>query len=232
MKADHYDSFAESYSTENESSLLNAYYERPAMIDLAGDVDGHRVLDAGCGSGPLSAALRAKGAIVTGFDGSPAMLELARQRLGDDAALHVADLSRPLPFADGAFDDIVASLVLHYLRDWATPLAELRRLLKPGGRLILSVNHPIVYKLLYPDADYFAITRYSEENTFNGQSAVLTYWHRPVSAMTDAFAAAGFRVSVISEPPFSPDTPRELLGPTFADRTAFLCFIFFVLEAS
>jgi len=94
------------------------------------------------------------------------------------------------------------------------------------------VNHPIVYKLLYPDADYFAITRYSEENTFNGQSAVLTYWHRPVSAMTDAFAAAGFRVSVISEPPFSPDTPRELLGPTFADRTAFLCFIFFVLEAS
>jgi len=232
MKADHYDSFAADYSAENESSLLNAYYERPAMIDLAGDVDGRRVLDAGCGSGPLSAALRAKGAIVTGFDGSPAMLELARQRLGDDAALHVADLSRPLPFADGAFDDIVASLVLHYLRDWATPLAELRRLLKPGGRLILSVNHPIVYKLLYPDADYFAITQYSEENTFNGQSAVLTYWHRPVSAMTDAFAAAGFRVSVISEPPFSPDTPRELLGPTFADRTAFLCFIFFVLEAS
>jgi len=231
MKADHYDSFAADYSAENESSLLNAYYERPAMIDLAGDVDGHRVLDAGCGSGPLSAALRAKGAIVTGFDGSPAMLELARQRLGDDAALHVADLSRPLPFADGAFDDIVASLVLHYLRDWATPLAELRRLLKPGGRLILSVNHPIVYKLLYPDADYFAITRYSEENTFNGQSAVLTYWHRPVSAMTDAFAAAGFRVSVISEPPFSSDTPRELLGSTFADRTAFLSFIFFVLHA-
>lgn len=47
MKADHYDSFAESYSTENESSLFNAYYERPAVIDLAGDVDGHRVLDAG-----------------------------------------------------------------------------------------------------------------------------------------------------------------------------------------
>lgn len=83
MKADHYDSFAESYSTENESSLLNAYYERPAMIDLAGDVNGRRVLDAGCGSGLLSAALRAKGAIVTGFDSSSAMVELARQRLGE-----------------------------------------------------------------------------------------------------------------------------------------------------
>jgi ubiquinone/menaquinone biosynthesis C-methylase UbiE len=231
MKADHYDSFAESYSTENESSLLNAYYERPAMIDLAGDVNGRRVLDAGCGSGPLSAALRAKGAIVTGFDSSPAMVELARQRLGEDADLHVADLGQLLPFADGAFDDVVVSLVLHYLRDWTAPLAELRRVLKPGGRLILSVNHPIVYKLMDPGADYFAIMQYSDEFTFNGQSAVLTFWHRPLHAMTDAFTEAGFRISVISEPPASPDTPRELLPPHLGDRTAFLSFIFFVLEA-
>ncbi|TDO50745.1 ubiquinone/menaquinone biosynthesis C-methylase UbiE [Kribbella sp. VKM Ac-2527] len=230
MKANHYDSFAESYSTENESSLINGYYERPAMIDLAGDVNGHRVLDAGCGSGPLSAALRAKGAIVTGFDSSSAMVELARQRLGGDAALHVADLSQPLPFADGAFDDVVASLVLHYLQDWPAPLAELRRVLKPGGRLILSVN-PTVYKILKPSDDYFAITEHSEEYTFNGQNAVLTYWHRPLHAMTDAFTEAGFRISVVSEPPFSPDAPRELLPPNIGDRTAFLCFIFFALEA-
>jgi ubiquinone/menaquinone biosynthesis C-methylase UbiE len=231
VQPDHYDSFAESYSRENESSLFNAYYERPAMIDLAGDVSGRRVLDAGCGSGPLSAALRAKGATVTGFDSSPAMVELARQRLGKDAALHVADLGRPLPFADGAFDDVVASLVLHYLPDWTAPLAELRRVLTPGGRLILSVNHPIVYKVIEPSADYFAITQHSEEYTFSGQSAVLTYWHRPLHAMSDAFTAAGFRISVNSEPPFSPDTPRELLPPNIGSRTAFLCFIFFVLEA-
>jgi hypothetical protein len=94
----------------------------------------------GAARGP---ALRAKGAIVTGIDGRPAMVELARQRLGDDAALHVADLSRPLPFADGAFDDIVASLVLPYLRDWAAPLAELPRF-SPGTPRELSSrsNHP------------------------------------------------------------------------------------------
>ena len=142
MKADHYDKFAESYDAENNSSLLNAYYERPAMIDLAGDVNGRRILDAGCGSGPLTAALRAKGATMTGFDASPAMVDLARLRAGEDVALHVADLSKPLPFANDAFDDIVASLVMHYLGDWAGPLAELRRVLKPGGRLIMSVNHP------------------------------------------------------------------------------------------
>ena len=233
MKPDHYDSFAESYSTDNESSLFNAYYARPAMIKLAGDVNGHRILDAGCGSGPLSAALLAKGAIITGFAGSPAMIKLARQRLGESADLHVADLSQPLPFADGAFDDVVVSLVLHYLQDWTAPLAELRRVMKPGGRLILSVYHPTVYKLYNPDADYFAVTQFSEEHTFNdGQSMELTYWHRPLHAMTDAFTEAGFRISVISEPPFSPDTPRELLAPQFANRTAFLCFLFFVLEAS
>ncbi|WP_338037118.1 class I SAM-dependent methyltransferase [Natronosporangium hydrolyticum] len=202
------------------------------MIDLAGDVDGRRILDAGCGSGPLSAALRAKGAIMAGFDSSPAMVELARQRLGKDADLRVADLSQPLPFADGAFDDVVASLVLHYLPDWTAPLAELRRVLKPGGRLILSVNHPTIYKLVNPSADYFAVTEHSEEYTFNGQNAVLTFWHRPLHAMTDAFTAASFRLSVISEPPVSPDAPRELMPPHLNGRAAFLCFIFFVLEAS
>jgi 2-polyprenyl-3-methyl-5-hydroxy-6-metoxy-1,4-benzoquinol methylase len=64
-----YDSFAEAYSAENENNLLNAYYGRPAMLALAGDVVGHRILDAGCGSGPLSAALRDRGA-VGGFNWS------------------------------------------------------------------------------------------------------------------------------------------------------------------
>ncbi|MFI6827379.1 class I SAM-dependent methyltransferase [Kribbella sp. NPDC050241] len=231
MKADHYDGFAESYSAENDSSLLNRYYEQPAMVELAGDVKGRRILDAGCGSGPLSAALRAKGAIVTGFDGSPAMIELARQRLGDDADLHVADLGQPLPFDNGAFDDVVASLVLHYLKDWTPPLAELRRVLKPGGRLILSVNHPIIYKILKPNADYFEVAEHAEEFSFNGQDAVLTFWHRPLHAMTDAFTEAGFRISVIAEPPFSPEAPRELLPPNIGDRSRFLSFLFFVLEA-
>jgi hypothetical protein len=61
--------------------------------------------------------------------------------------------------------------------------------------------------------------------------ATLTYWHRPLHAMSDAFTEAGFRITVISEPPFSPDAPREILPSWIGDATAFLCFIFFVLEA-
>ncbi|HET6705668.1 class I SAM-dependent methyltransferase, partial [Amycolatopsis sp.] len=122
-----YDDFAGAYTAENESSLMNAYYERPATLALAGDVAGRRILDAGCGSGPLFAALRERGAVVTGIDQSAGMLAHARTLLGDDADLQVADLAEPLPFADAEFDDVIASLVLHYLRDWAAPLAEFRR---------------------------------------------------------------------------------------------------------
>jgi ubiquinone/menaquinone biosynthesis C-methylase UbiE len=231
-----YDSFAEAYSAENEVSLLNAYYERPAILALAGDVAGRRILDAGCGSGPLSAALRDRGAVVTGFDKSAGMLELARRRLGADADLRVADLGRPLPFPDGAFDLVVASLVLHYLEDWTAPLAELRRVLRPGGRLIASVDHPLQgHPLVRPGADYWATYQYSvETTTSSGQSFVLTYWHRPLPAMISAFTTAGFRIAAIDEPLPAPDTPRELLPGFLKDKpqgSGFLCFMFFVLEA-
>jgi len=72
----------------------------------------------------------------------PAMLEMAHRRLGADADLRVVDLAGPLPFSDDAFDDVVASLVLHYLEDRGPTPAELRRVLRPGGRLLVSVDHP------------------------------------------------------------------------------------------
>lgn len=228
-----YDGFAEAYTAENENSLLNAYYVRPAIVDLAGDVAGRRILDAGCGAGPVSAALRDRGAVVSGFDRSAKMVELARQRLGDDVDLRVADITGPLPYPDGAFDDAVAALVLHYLEDWTAPLAELRRVLKPGGRLIVVVNHPILLKMVHRETDYFATTKWSDEYNFNGQKAVLTYWHRPLHAMTDAFTAAGFRTAVISEPPPAPEA-HELFPDEMArfPSGAFLSFMFFVLEAA
>ena len=231
-----YDSFAEAYAAETENNLINGYYTRPAMLALAGEVAGRRILDAGCGAGPLLAALRDRGAIVTGFDKSAGMLEQARRRLGDDADLQVAELGKPLPYPDDTFDDVTASLVLHYLEDWRPALAELRRVLKPGGRLIASVDHPFVTYLADREAgrepDYFATYNWTEEWTVGSQTASMSFWTRPLHAMTDAFTAAGFRITVISEPALAPDTPRGLLPDGIADRRRFLCFLFFVLDAS
>ncbi|HET9173646.1 MAG TPA: class I SAM-dependent methyltransferase [Actinospica sp.] len=227
-----YDGFAEAYAAETESNLINGYYTRPAVLDLAGDVTGRRILDVGCGAGPLTAALRDRGAIVTGVDPSAKMLELAKRRLGDTVPLHQAILGGdPLPFADDTFDDAVLCLVLHYLEDWQTPLAELRRVLVPGGRLIVAINHPWVYKLINPEGDYFATERWSDENDFSGQTTTLTYWHRPLHAISSEFTAAGFRITVVSEPPPAPGAhelfPEVPMGPS----GSFLCFLFFVLEA-
>jgi SAM-dependent methyltransferase len=232
-----YDSFAKAYTAATEGGLINAYYNRPAILVLAGDVAGRRILDAGCGSGPLMAALRDRGAIVTGFDKSAGMLELARRRLGDDADLQVADLGRPLPFPDGTFDDVIASLVLHYLVDWGPALTELRRVLKPGGRLIVSVDHPFAIALMHREAgreaDYFATNNLTAEWTAGGQTALMSFWHRPLHAMTDAFSAAGFRITTISEPAPAPDTPGELFPDDIpSKRRRFLCFLFFVLHAT
>lgn len=226
-----YDLFAEAYVAQSESGLFNRYYEQPATLRLAGDVAGHRVLDAGCGAGPLMESLRAKGASVAGFDRSAAMIDFARRRLGTDAELRVADLADPLPYGDREFDDVFCSLALHYLQDWSGPLSEFRRVLKPGGRVFISVNHPAAYAIEYPDGNYFGITKHTEDYEMDGQTVYLTFWHRPLHAMADAFTAAGLRITAISEPPVAPDTPPDLIPAGFEGKS-FIGFLFFALEAA
>jgi ubiquinone/menaquinone biosynthesis C-methylase UbiE len=233
--ANDYDSFAEAYAADNETGVNNAYYERPAMLALAGDVAGRRILDAGCGAGPLFAALRERGATVSGFDKSAGMLELARRRLGDDADLRVADLAAPLPYDDDSFDDVIASLSMHYLRDWGPALAEIRRVLKPGGRFMMSTNHPTaefcIARMSGQRPDYFATYENTGEwTTAAGHTIVLRNWNRPLHAMTDAFTAAGFRISVISEPQPAPEA-RELFPDEYHLLATAPSFLFFVLAA-
>ena len=233
-EANDYDSFAEAYAAENEASLNNAYYERPAILRLAGEVTGRRVLDAGCGSGPLFAALRDRGAIVTGVDLSAGLLAQARRRLGPDADLRLADLTDPLPFSDDSFDDVIASLVLHYFEDWGPTLAEMHRVLRPDGRLIASVHHPTAdycfERLAGRRPDYFATSNWTDEWTMGGHTAQMSFWSRPLHAMTDAFTAADFQISVISEPQPEPEA-RDLFPDDFDLIATAPTFLFFVLRA-
>lgn len=232
-----YDPIAQGYAALNETSLLNEYYNRPAIAGLVGNVEGARVLDAGCGSGPIFADLRAGGAIVTGIDASAGMVEQAALRLGADADVAVGDIGEPLPFSDSTFDIVVASQTLHYLEDWAPTLTEFRRVLKPGGRLIVSEEHPAATflgdRLSGGSAEYFGVRARTEEWTFDGTSTRLVFWDRPLHAMTDAFTEAGFRITTISEPAPSA-AAYELFPEEFADRPSgrFLAFLLFDLQSS
>lgn len=97
-----------------------------------------QILDAGMGAGRLVAELDARGWTVTGVDSSARMVELARKRLPKLAERLVeADLAA-LPFPGGSFDAAVATGALEYVGDLAKGLGELARVLRPGGRAVVS----------------------------------------------------------------------------------------------
>ncbi|MGD0284870.1 MAG: class I SAM-dependent methyltransferase [Acidimicrobiales bacterium] len=196
-----YDAMAVAYAVDNAEGSYNACYERPATVSLLGDVRGRRVLDVGCGAGPLTAWLVDHGAVVTAFDVSPEMVSLARKLVGDRAGFLVADLGRPLSFAeDGSFDLVVASLVLHYVRDWDAVLLEFRRVLAPGGSVVFSTHHPTMdWKLHCPD-DYFVVKQVTETWAKGSGEFEVTFWRRPLTVMAESIASAGFVIERLVEP--------------------------------
>jgi SAM-dependent methyltransferase len=138
-----WDLFAAEYADHAEHGAFNALYDRPAVLGLLGDVNGRRVLDAGCGPGLYAEELLRRGASVVGFDQSPEMVRLAQQRLGDAAEFRVQDLGEPIRWAgDASFDLAVMALVIHHVDDRVGALREICRVLRPPGRLVLSTHHP------------------------------------------------------------------------------------------
>lgn len=100
--------------------------------------EGMEVLDVGCGTGIQLACYQQAGCRVTGIDASPAMLEVARRRLGHGASLRLGDAAA-MPYSDQAFDLVLAATVLHEMPAGvrAAALAEMKRVLRPGGRVLL-----------------------------------------------------------------------------------------------
>jgi SAM-dependent methyltransferase len=128
------------------------------------------------------------------------MVRLASGRLGYRATILTADLADPLPFADASFDVIVASLVLHYLADWSTPLAEFHRVLVPGGTVTFSTHHPAMDWQEHSTGNYFAVIQVTETWHLGGRPFEVTFWRRPLTAITAAISEAGFVIDRLVEP--------------------------------
>lgn len=193
-----YDKFADVYA---DGGPYNALYERPAMLELLGDVSGLSILDVGCGAGVLTQLLRDEGASVIGLDGSEAMLKRASARLGPEVELRHHDLHDPLTWVpDESVDRIVASLVMHYLKDWATVLGEFRRVLKPTGRFVFSTHHPFADFVNFSRPDYFAIEEIVDDWSSSGASYEVRFWRRPLSVIVRDLSNAGFVIEELAEP--------------------------------
>lgn len=125
---------------------LMAEAERHARYAWAADSlgEGHRVLDAASGTGWGTAFLARHGARAVGVDVSPAAIAEARERHGEPAEFREGDL-RELPCEDGEFDRAVCFEALAHVAEPAQVLDELRRVLRPGGLLLVSAPNSGVY---------------------------------------------------------------------------------------
>ena len=199
---DDYRPMTDAYAEDADHNPCQASYERPALLAMAGDVAGLRIVDVGCAAGPLTEMLVERGAQVVGVDLNPRFIELARVRLGGRATFHVADIAEPLPFlGTGAFDIVIASLVLHYLRDWGPPLREFARALRPGGLLLISTNHPTKDMVLAePGASYFETMLLTDTWDKGGREHTVRFYHRPLGKIVDGLADPGFLIERILEP--------------------------------
>ena len=144
VKIDDPQAVARQYATEDNLEARRSLYEnadgpdpRALAFDAVAEVTPARVLEVGGGPGELAARIATElGCEVVMVDISPRMVELARER-GVDA--RVGD-AQSLPFGDGTFQCVVAAWVLFHLPDIDAGLAELARVLRPGGRLVTVTN--------------------------------------------------------------------------------------------
>ncbi|QRP43839.1 GrpB family protein [Amycolatopsis sp. FDAARGOS 1241] len=199
-RAAQYDEFSQAYADHAAKSVTNALYDRPAIVELAGDVAGKRVLDAGCAAGHLSALLAARGADVLGLDVSQGLISLARKEFGAVAEFEVADLAQPLSLEDSSVDVVTASLVLHYLADFGPALREFHRVLRPGGLLVFSVHHPGEDWHWFDRENYFETELLDDEFPLGSYRQRVQFYRRPLSETFDAVRDAGFTVDRLVEP--------------------------------
>jgi SAM-dependent methyltransferase len=113
-----------------------------AVLDAARVTRGTRTLDAGCGAGLLALLASFRGARVSALDASAALLEIARQRLPDGADVRQDDLEA-LPFDDASFDAVTAVNSVFYAADMRRAIRELARVVRPGGRIVITAWGPV-----------------------------------------------------------------------------------------
>lgn len=188
-----------------------------AAAHLLGPVDGRRIVEIGCGAAQCARWLRKEGAEVVGMDLSWSQLAYARvldQQSGVSVPVVQADAGQ-LPFADESFELACSAYgAMPFVADAGAVLAEVTRVLRPGGRWVFSVTHPIRWS--FPDdpgpAGLVARESYFDRRPYvelDGAGAP-TYveHHRTLGDWVRAINDAGLRLVDLVEPEWPADHDR------------------------
>jgi SAM-dependent methyltransferase len=228
-----YDSIAENFLAHiKRADSWNNLYERPYVLAQFSSFQDKTVLDIGCASGFYTEHALKNGAYVTAVDISKKMIDRLASRVNSPRLrLFCADISQPMPFLESAsLDYVICSLVIDYIKDWEPLLAELYRVMKKGGRLVISTHHPFAIYLHFQQRSYFEFK--FVEDTWGLRTGHLFKTHfyiRPLSETLRPIIQSRFKIVSIDEPlptekckKVSPELYRRL-----SERPAFL---FIVLE--
>ena len=162
--------------------------DEPVLAELLDPIPPGRALDAACGTGRLAAMLVERGHEVIAVDSSPEMLDAGRaHRRGIDFRL--GDL-HALPLEDGAVDLVVSGLALAHVPDLAPVFAELARVVRPGGNIVISDTH---HELVLRGSVVKAPGP-------NGEPGLVETYRHPIGAFVRAAVAAGLHVRRCEEP--------------------------------
>jgi SAM-dependent methyltransferase len=192
--------------------------EDARLLGQAGSLAGRRVLEVGAGSAMCSRWLARQGALPVALDVSAGMLRhavAAAAGTGTPVPLVQADAQR-LPFADGSFDLAFSAYgAVPFVADSAAVMAEVARVLRPGGRWVFAVSHPV--RWAFPDSpgedgltvtmSYFDRSPYVEFDATG--AATYVEQHRTLGDRVRELVAAGFRLEDLVEPEWPEDLEQE-----------------------
>lgn len=234
----HAENFVSGYGEDGD--LHREIFLNPALLGLMDEVEGKKVLDAGCGEGYLSRKLAKSGASVTGVDYSENMLQLAMERTPQELGIafrhgNCEDLSF-LP--DKSFDLIISNMVIQDLANYEMAIGEMYRLLVDEGRFIFSITHPCFVtpgsgwvKSENGEKLYWKVDNYFYEGAYEqifplDQKEKLLYFHRTLTSYVNTIIKTGFCIEEIVEPKPS----EEMLEKHPSFREDFRCCDFMVFK--